>query len=93
MRGTKIALLAVTAVAAISSFLFLSRGGFGGGHGDFDKVLFLLGLPWTSLRPSGFLETNDFVWLIALPFGLNVIVVFVVSAVNRVKHRARISSQ
>lgn len=81
MKVTKIALLAVAAVALTSSFLFLKQGGFGGGHGDFDKTLFILGLPWASIPWPGFVTKHDFVWLIALPFSLNASTVLMVTAV------------
>ena len=87
-RGTKIALLAVAAVAVVSTALFLKQGGFGGGHGDFDKVILVLGFPWAALPWRGFLARHDFAWLVALPCVLNVITVMVVSAVVRACRRS-----
>jgi hypothetical protein len=87
-RGLKLALLGVTALAAGSSFLFLTQGGFGGGHGDFDTVLFIMGLPWAAFRwPSVFIQ-HDFVWLVALPFCMNVITLLGLAAILRTKHRS-----
>ena len=31
---------------------YLKQGGFGGGHGDLDGALVLMGLPWTLVFPS-----------------------------------------
>jgi|HubBroStandDraft_4_1064222.scaffolds.fasta_scaffold22788_2 hypothetical protein len=92
-RVTKIALLAVTAVAAVSSSLLLKQGGFGGGQGDFDKAISVLGLPWASLPWPGFLARHDFVWLIALPFSLNVTTVLIVTGLVKARRGARSSSR
>jgi hypothetical protein len=48
MPSIRLVLIGITALAAASSLLFLKQGGFGGGHGDFDKTLFsksLFGIP------------------------------------------------
>jgi hypothetical protein len=79
----KIALLVVTAIAALSSVLFLKQGGFGGGHGDFDKVIFILGLPWAGISWPEFFTKHDFAWLIGLPFVLNVVSVLLIAVVIR----------
>jgi hypothetical protein len=81
--GTKIALLAVIAIAAMSSLLFLKQGGFGGGHGNFDSALLILGLPWAWVPWPEPLIKYDFVWLIGLPFALNVVSVLVITTVIR----------
>ena len=81
MRGTKIALFVVTAPATISSLLFLKQGGFGGGHGDFDMILFILGLPWVGVPWPELFTKHDFVWLIGLPLALNLACVFIASAI------------
>jgi hypothetical protein len=88
VKGTKIALLAVTVLAAISTVLFLKQGGFGGGHGDFDKALFIIGLPWAGIPwPEMFIK-HDFVWLIGLPFCLNLATVLLITAAVRAMRRS-----
>jgi hypothetical protein len=87
-KGAKIALLAVTVTAAISSGLFWKQGGFGGGHGDFDSVIFVLGLPWAGISWPELLAKHDFVWLIGLPFTLNVVLVLLIAVVvRRMRHK------
>jgi hypothetical protein len=47
----------------------LGQGGIGGGHGDFDLVIFCLGLPWTIVTAQlGGNYLLSFVWL---PAALN----------------------
>jgi len=76
----------VTGVAVIATALFFAQHGFGGGHGNFDQVLFVLSLPWSTIPwPSAF-SRSDFTWLVALPFILNLAVVAIVGVVLR--HRA-----
>jgi len=87
-KGTKVALLAVTAIAAVSSVLFLKQGGFGGGHGEFDKALFIIGLPWAGIPWPETLIKHDFVWLIGLPFCLNFVTVLLITAAFRLKRRS-----
>src|SRR5712691_10895173 len=86
-NGMKIALLSVTAIAITSSVLFFNQRGFGGGHGDFDKIIFILGLPWATISWPKFFMKHDFVWLIGLPFALNVVSVLVITAVVRMVRR------
>jgi len=87
-KGAKIALLAVTAIAAISFVLFWKQGGFGGGHGDFDNVIFVLGLPWAGISWPELLAKHDFAWLIGLPFTLNVTLVLLIAvAIRRMRHK------
>lgn len=82
------ALLVVVVLALTSSALFWGQGGFGGGHGNFDKPVFILGLPWTLVPWPEFLIKHDFVWLIGLPFALNVLSVFVITTAIRGYRRA-----
>ena len=88
-NGMKIALLSTVAIAITSSVLFLRQGGFGGGHGDFDKAIFFLGFPWVCLSWPHFLVKHDFVWLIVLPCTLNSITVLVLAGVIRALRRKR----
>jgi hypothetical protein len=89
-NGLKVAFLTVATTAAASSLLFLKQGGFGGGHGEFDKAIFVLGLPWAAISWPPVFMKHDFVWLIGLPLVLNLTSVFVVAAVitaGRRNHR------
>lgn len=88
MKWLKLALLGVTALAAVSSFLFLKQGGFGGGHGDFDRLLFVMGLPWAGIPWPDMFTKHDFVWLIGLPFCLNVATLLGLAAIVRARHRS-----
>ena len=64
---TRVALLAAGAAALVSSVLYLKQGGFGGGHGSFDPLIFVLGQPWDiiiaavpdSLWPSSWLPAVE----------------------------------
>jgi hypothetical protein len=86
----KIALLSVAAIAATSSALFLRQGGFGGGHGDFDMAIFILGFPWDLVPWPEFLTIkHDSVRFIALPCAMNVLSVLVLTFVIRSLRRKR----
>jgi hypothetical protein len=80
-------LVLVAAIAATSSVLFLRQGGFGGGHGDFDKVIFVLALPWSEIPWPEFLTKHDFVWLVGLPLLLNVATVLVLAVAVRARQQ------
>jgi hypothetical protein len=85
----RLALIGVTALSAISTILFIKQGGFGGGHGDLDKPLFIMGLPWAAIPWPGLFAKHDFVWLIVLPLCLNVAAVLCVAALVRSRrHRS-----
>jgi hypothetical protein len=44
MRTAKILLIPLV-IAALATALMLAQGGFGAGHGEFDQLIFFLGLP------------------------------------------------
>jgi hypothetical protein len=88
MKGMRLALIGVTALSAVSTILFLTQGGFGGGHGDLDKPLFIMGLPWAAIHWPDMLVKHDFVWLIVLPLCLNVAAVLGVAALVRARRRS-----
>ena len=81
-------LLTITLVAIIASVLFLWQGGFGGGHGGFDRAIFIMGLPWAAVPWPDFFVRYDFVWLIGLPFVLNIASVLLVSSIIRTARHA-----
>ena len=82
-KGISTASLVVMGITAMSSVLFVGQGGFGGGHGDFDTVIFVLGLPWAGIPWPAFLTKHDFVWLIGLPFTLNMLSITLVAGWRR----------
>jgi hypothetical protein len=82
-RRLLIGILIVTAIAVVATGLLVAQGGFGGGHGSFDQVLFVLSLPWSMVPWPEPFTTNDFTWLVVLPFFLNLAVVAVLSSVGR----------
>ena|SRR5258706_10851336 len=61
-----------TLLAFAASGCLFTQGGFGGGHGDLDRVLFTLALPWSLIPWPGAFVGVAFVWLVLLPFALNV---------------------
>jgi hypothetical protein len=71
--------IAVLAVALLASLLFILNRGFGGGHGKYDGILGVLGLPWILLPWPDFLYRYDFVWLILVPLVLNWLSIFAIS--------------
>ena len=87
-KWTKIAMVGVTALAVVSSLLFFNQGGFGGGHGDFDKALFIMALPWAAIPWPESLIRRDFIWLIGLPLCLNIATVLIAAAVLGSRRRA-----
>ena len=70
-------------LTAIASALFAAQRGFGAGHGRFDLVIWLLGLPWVLVpRPKTFM-THDYVWLVVLPCVLNMATIAIFGVVLR----------
>jgi len=74
------------ALGVVAGALFLLQGGFGGGHGDFDRAIGLLGLPGilvTTLLP---VWPGDFLAVVLLPAITNFAVWF---GVTQLVRRAR----
>ena len=63
--------------------LFLLQGGFGAGHGRFDRVLVWLGFPWCLVPWPEFVIKSDFVWLVLIPVSINVIIVLALTIALR----------
>lgn len=81
MRRSILFLYAVAMVAGIvSATCFLIQGGFGGGHGDWDAVLWLLSLPWALIAWPEVVQNADFVRLTLLPSILNMLAITVLRA-------------
>lgn len=73
-----ILLAAVVAVFAVASVVFVAQGGFAGGHGRFDRMIGLLALPWVLVPWPESLWVSDYIMLVLLPLGCNLIVILVV---------------
>jgi len=88
MKGTIISLMAVSAVAGLSTVLYILQGGFGAGHGRYDVAVFFLGLPWVFLMPDSAMGLYAF-WLIGLPWLLNVLTVIIIAFLIRARRARR----
>lgn len=73
----------VLGIAAVASCLYAIQGGFGGGSGMYDRVLFVLGLPWILAPWPRLAGGLDYVWLIVLPLILNMTCVAVLCRILR----------
>ena len=68
-------LLLVPTLAAVTAIiLFVSQRGFGGGHGDFDRAIGLLGLPSILLVDHFPIHAPDILLIVLLPAVLNFII-------------------
>jgi hypothetical protein len=72
------AFISVFIIALLATVLFFLNGGFGAGHGPYDRALGILALPWILLPWPSFMLKHDFVWLVLVPLVLNLLVVLVV---------------
>ncbi|HWS71509.1 MAG TPA: hypothetical protein VN605_05315, partial [Thermoanaerobaculia bacterium] len=72
-----------SAAALLSAGCFGIQGGFGGGHGDLDWLMFVLGLPWTVIPWPTIMLDHDFFWLVLLPFVFNMAAIATVAAVGK----------
>lgn len=70
-------LFAAVLIAVVATVCFTIQGGFGGGHGDLDYVLFILGLPWSLVPWPAPIMKVDFVWVVLMPFMLNVVTILI----------------
>ena len=70
-------LIVPVATGLLASLFFVLQGGFGGGHGRFDQVLGLLGLPGSLLllvpESSAVLTNSDFINIIVFPPFINLL--------------------
>lgn len=82
-RGIRSLYVLCLLIAAVSLAAFAMQGGFGGGHGDWDRVLWVLALPWALIPWPAVVLRHDLVWLTLLPFVLNVLVVTLLGFVKR----------
>jgi hypothetical protein len=63
-------------LGVVAGALFLWQGGFGGGHGDFDRAIGLLGMPGILVTALFPLWPNDFLGAVLFPAILNLAVWF-----------------
>jgi hypothetical protein len=74
------------ALGVVAGALFLLQGGFGGGHGDFDPAIGLLGLPGILVTAYFQAWPNDFLGAVLLPAIMNFVAWFgVIQLVRRVR--------
>jgi hypothetical protein len=79
----------IIGAAATSTLLFVIQGGFAGGHGRFDRLIGILGFPWTLIPwPDAFFRI-DFVPLVLLPFIINLVIVGTLTLLRWRRHGAR----
>ncbi len=82
MRRNWIPAVCVTGFYGTSLILFLINGGFGGGHGRYDQLVFVASLPWGllegALPETVLVRTSDLVMFILIPFILNMALVYIV---------------
>ena len=77
-------------IAAAASCFYGFQGGFGGGGGMYDRVLFLLGLPWILVPWPRLPGGPDYVWLIVFPLISNLILAGMLrSLLRRLENRGR----
>jgi hypothetical protein len=88
----KLYLVAVI-VTLVSFTCFAVQGGFGGGHGSLDRIIFVLALPWALIEWPGFVMAQDLVWLILVPFALNLAAIFLLTALSGALGRARLGTK
>src|SRR5262249_42592280 len=79
-RRFTFAILLIPVICGLLATLFWVRGGFGGGHGDFDGWICLLGLPAIAflekLPYPRFLEAHDLLLVVWYPATLNLVFVW-----------------
>ncbi len=79
----------VVAFAGLTStILFVRQGGFGAGHGRFDRTIGMLGFPWVLLPWPDFVFRHDFIAVVLLPFVINVGIIAALIALRRHLQRA-----
>jgi hypothetical protein len=79
--------IVVLLAGALSATMFVAQGGFGGGHGKFDPVLILLGLPWSILPLPEVISEHDALRIVATPVLANAVLLGTLTAVLRKRTR------
>lgn len=84
MRAMTIVYVASIIVGIVSGACLILQGGFGGGHGDWDRVLYVLSFPWILIPWPDVVQMSDFVRFTLLPFVFNLLSITLVrGAMNR----------
>jgi hypothetical protein len=69
--------------APLSAVLFVLQGGFAGGHFKYDRAIGLLGLPWNHIPLPEYILKHDWVYIIAIPWVINTIIVVLLTIIYR----------
>jgi hypothetical protein len=86
----KKALAAVFAIAMVASLVFKINEGFGAGHGDYDRLLGILALPWILIPwPRSFFD-HPFFCFVVLPLLLSCIVVILCARLLAARKTAKV---
>lgn len=80
-RTMAVLYVAATVAGVTSAMCFVVQGGFGGGHGDWDGVIWALSFPWSRISWPDAIQKSDFIMLIMFPFLLNVLSITLVGIV------------
>jgi hypothetical protein len=90
MRWVIVTLYAIAVlVGVVSATCLVAQGGFGGGDGDWDSVLWALSLPWALIAWPDLIQNDDLVRLSVLPFVLNLLTITLIRVVVRRVHQVR----
>jgi hypothetical protein len=82
--------LLVCAGTLTSTLMFIGQGGFGGGHLRFDRLLYVLGLPWILLPFPKSLMEYGFIWVVAIPWIMNGLLLLIIArCYGRIRQVAR----
>lgn len=69
----------------VASVLFFIQGGFGGGHGKFDSLIVILGLPTVLMTEAAplprFIVGRDILFIVWLPALMNALLFFLVAQI------------
>ena len=78
------AVLALVA-SGTAAVLFYKQGGFGGGHGEYDAIIYWLGTPGIQIiiarvPPTYLQNASDFQLVVLFPFAINLVIAAVLGA-------------
>ncbi|MBV9497194.1 MAG: hypothetical protein JOZ54_23365 [Acidobacteria bacterium] len=87
-RGIFFLYIATVLIGVTSATGFILQGGFGGGHGDWDLVIWLSSLPWILIAWPKVVPMSDAVRMTLLPFILNMLTITVLRAILKKRSRS-----
>ena len=76
-------LVGCSVLMLLSAATFAVQGGFGAGDGNFDLLIYLAGMPWTAITWPPAVMRSDVIWLIALPYCLDLTAIVGIAAIMR----------